>query len=82
MPLLDKLCSGVSGWDIFSKEFQAPISDEIERVHTERMATGEGTLNTAAIYQQVRKNLWESLPTESKHDLEKKAQALNSDVQT
>lgn len=82
MPLLDKLCSGITGRDLFLKEFQEPISEEIGRVRAERIATGEGTLNSAGIYQHVQRDMWESLPTESKGELAKKAQALNSDIQT
>jgi len=79
IPILDKLCSGVTDRELFKKEYEAPINQRKETLRSERLEHG-GTLNPAAIYQRAQKDVWEALPADAKEDLKEKAHALNSDT--
>lgn len=81
LPLLDKLCSGMSVRELFLREYGDLIDEHARILRDERIASGEGTLNAAGIFQTVQKKLWLSLPSEAKEKLETKAQELNSNIQ-
>lgn len=80
LPFLDKLCSGVSVREFFLKEYGKEIDERVKILRAERVASGEGTLNPAGIFQEVQKKLWLSLSSETKDELKRKVQALNSDT--
>lgn len=80
LPFLDKLCSGISVREFFLKEYGKEIDEHVKILRAERIASGEGTLNPAGIFQEVQKKLWLSLSPETKDELKKRAQELNSDT--
>lgn len=80
LPLLDKLCSGMSARELFLKEYRKLIDEHARVLRDERIASGEGTLNPGAIFQTAQNRLWLSLPSEAKDELMKKVRVLNSDV--
>lgn len=80
IPILDKLCSGVTGEELFRKDYVGAINEVKENLCSERLEHGGGTTNSAALYQQARKEVWGSLATETKEELDRKAKELNSNV--
>lgn len=80
LPFLDKLCSGISTQELFCKECGTLIDDHVKILRDEQIASGEGMLNPAGIYQEVQKKLWLSLPSETKDEWKTKAQELNTDT--
>lgn len=79
LPLLDKLCAGVTGPDLFLKEYQPSIAERKKTIRAELSQSG-GVFNAAGVYQQARKEVWISLPEEEKMELWKRAKEMNSNV--
>lgn len=77
--ILDKLCSAVTGEELFKKDYAKTIYEKKENLRSERLQYG-GTTNSAALYQEARKDVWASLPVETKDEFNKKAKELNSNV--
>ena len=79
IPVLDKLCSGVTDREVFLEEYGELISERRKMVLSERMESG-GTLNSAAIYQEVQEEVWTSLPLTTREEFKEKARVINSDT--
>lgn len=77
---LDKLCSSVTERELFLKEYQGPINQRVQMIRSERMKTGNGNLNSAALYQMGQKEIWASLPLEVKDGLKEQARRINSNA--
>lgn len=78
---LDKLCSSVTERELFLKEYQGPINQRVQWIRSERMKTGNGNLNSAALYQVGQKEIWASLPLEAKDGLKEQARIINNNAQ-
>lgn len=80
VPVLDKLCSGITGRELFAKEEKGMVDQKKLSLRTERQEDGR-SLNSAGIYQQAMKELWDSLSDEVQEGWNMKANLINnSDV--
>lgn len=79
IPVLDKLCSGLTDREVFRNEYKDDISSRQTALRSQRVQQG-GSLNSAGIYQTAAKEVWEALPDTKKQFFKDKAKALNSDV--
>ncbi|KAE9382608.1 hypothetical protein BT96DRAFT_952059, partial [Gymnopus androsaceus JB14] len=79
LPVLDKLCSGVTERELFLEDFQESINERKNSIRSELSMNG-GTFNAGAVFQKAQKEVWDSLPAEQKIQLKEKAQVLNSDT--
>lgn len=59
---LDRLCGPVTPRDLFHKRYENPISERVQAVRSERKKSGNGTLNSAGIYQTCESQMWAALP--------------------
>lgn len=80
IPILDKLCSGVTGEELFRKDYAGAINEVKENLCLERLEHGGGDNQFRCLISEARKEVWASLATETKEELDRKAKELNSDV--
>ncbi|KAE9398931.1 hypothetical protein BT96DRAFT_939742 [Gymnopus androsaceus JB14] len=79
IPVLDKLCSGITDWEVFLEEYGELIGGWRKMVLSEQMESS-GTLNGAAIYQEVQKEVWTLLPLTTREEFKEKARVINSNT--